>query len=506
MIEGTQQRHQQTHAIVIGGSIAGMLTARVLVEHFDRVTIIERDALPDHASPRKGTPQARHLHVLLERGRQIMEQFFPGLTETLISDGASLLDTAGNCSILNPAGWAVQFRSGIHMLTCSRDLLDLHLRRRLKTHPRISWKQGVDVTALVHDDRQGAVRGVVLKKRSQAFGAECPSDSGESVGSESDTILSADFVADASGRGSRAPQWLESLGYGRPHETIVSARMGYATRVFRRPPALRASRQGVFIQAAPPVHTRSGVAVPIEGDRWIVSVSGGDADYPPTDPDGFMDFVRSLRSSAIYDAIKDCEPVSPVFGRRGLDNHMRHFDRMTHWPENFVVLGDAACAFNPVYAQGMASAAMAALALDRCFRARRLRDGHAKGLAKRFQIRLARVVRVPWLLATREDLRYRHVSGAEPSAAARWAHRYMDQVFRVITRSRATRSRSLQVFHLLRHPVTLLHPGNVARVLATAASRLVARSARVALALPVLCSLLKTAVSTSRAGAHRTRP
>src|SRR5262245_37027289 len=115
---GSDRTPEPRRAIVIGGSIAGMLTARVLADHFDRVIVIERDRLPDQLAPRRGTPQARHLHVLLERGRQILEQLFPGLSQDLVSEGASLLDTATDFSILNPAGWAVQFQSGIPMLTC----------------------------------------------------------------------------------------------------------------------------------------------------------------------------------------------------------------------------------------------------------------------------------------------------------------------------------------------------------------------------------------------------
>jgi predicted flavoprotein YhiN len=35
------------HAIVVGASMAGMLAARVLADTFERVTVLERDALPD---------------------------------------------------------------------------------------------------------------------------------------------------------------------------------------------------------------------------------------------------------------------------------------------------------------------------------------------------------------------------------------------------------------------------------------------------------------------------
>jgi hypothetical protein len=289
--------------------------------------------------------------------------------------------------------------------------------------------------------------------------------------------LHADFVVDASGRGSRASQWLESLGFGRPEETVVNARLGYATRIYRRPSRLPCSRQGLFVQAAPPIHTRAAVAVPIEGDRWIVTLSGGDGNYPPTDDAGFLDAVRGLRTSLIYDAIKDSEPLSPVFGQRGLDNRLKHFERMPRWPERFAVLGDAACAFNPVYAQGITAAALGVMALDECLRrCGSCSPSRIAGVARRFQKRLARVVRTPWLLATGEDRRYRKTESQPISALTRCTHRYMDHVFHLITRSTVVRSRSLEVFHLMRHPVTLFHPGNVVRVIANVAKRFCGRA------------------------------
>lgn len=51
--------------VVIGGSIAGLLAARVLAEYCDSVTIIERDKLPLQPHNRKGVPQSVQPHVLL---------------------------------------------------------------------------------------------------------------------------------------------------------------------------------------------------------------------------------------------------------------------------------------------------------------------------------------------------------------------------------------------------------------------------------------------------------
>src|SRR5262245_26030306 len=80
------------HALVIGGGMAGLLAGRVLADHFEQVTIIERDRFPQEPTFRKGVPQSRHLHVLLRRGQIILEQLFPGLEAELAASGALLVD------------------------------------------------------------------------------------------------------------------------------------------------------------------------------------------------------------------------------------------------------------------------------------------------------------------------------------------------------------------------------------------------------------------------------
>jgi 2-polyprenyl-6-methoxyphenol hydroxylase-like FAD-dependent oxidoreductase len=440
--------------------MAGMLAARVLSNHFDQVSIIERDQYPDAAASRRGVPQARHLHVLLERGRLILEQLFPGLSAEMVADGAHMVDTAADFALLNPAGWAVQFPSGIRMLACSRDLVDWHVRRRLRMNPRVRFVPEMDVAGIVPDESRTGIAGVAV--RSRAVDRTKPA-----LANEREATIFGDLVVDASGRGSRAPKWLESLGYPRVDETVVNAFLGYASRFYRCPAGLPGGCKGLFLQAAPPKNNRAGVAFPIEGDRWIVTVSGGARDYPAGDESEFLNFVRSLRSPVLYEAIKDAEPLSPIFLHRGGENRVRHFDRMSRWPERFVVLGDAVCTFNPVYAQGMTAAALSAMSLDACLLRQRSWHPHGSltGLARRFQASVARIVAVPWMFATTEDLRYSTTESAHSLWTDRLMHRYIDHVLRLSTTSPTVRRRSLSVFHMLNSPATLFHPGTLARVL-----------------------------------------
>jgi hypothetical protein len=158
---------------------------------------------------------------------------------------------------------------------------------------------------------------------------------------------------------------------------------------------------------------------PIENDQWMVNVAGAGNERPPTDEALFLEFIKNLIHPALYDAVKDAEPLSALHTYQRTENRLRHFDRLTRWPENFVVLGDAACAFNPTYGQGMSVAALEAQALDRWL--------HTSQHALVFQQQLPKVVRGPWLMATNEDSRLPHVKGATTSRFDQIYQRYIDE-------------------------------------------------------------------------------
>jgi len=284
------------HAIVIGGSIAGLAAARVLAERFTRVTVVERDRCSDRLEPRRGVPQDRHQHLLLMRGQQILEELFPGIRSELIGAGAVPLDLTQDVAWLMPAGWAIRTLSGQIALGSSRMLLESAMRRRARAVPGVAVREGARVAGLMTSPDRAAVTGIRL-------------DDGE--------CMEAEVVVDASGRGSRAPQWLEAHGYARPEEVVVSAHIGYASRVYRLARPLPAGLRGALVRATPPTCTRGGVMMPIEGACVLVTMVGFDRDYPPTDEAGFLAFARTLRSLLIWDAIRDAEPRTAIAATSG---------------------------------------------------------------------------------------------------------------------------------------------------------------------------------------------
>ncbi|HSE18997.1 MAG TPA: hypothetical protein VLB46_18200 [Pyrinomonadaceae bacterium] len=440
---------QGRHAVVLGGSLAGLLAARVLSEHFDEVTLIERDPYSETPEVRRGIPQANHVHGLLLRGREVLEELFPGLQDEMIGAGVPLVDMANEIAWYTRGGWGVRFPSEMKVLAFTRPVLDLHLRRRLSSNPRVKIMDNTDVLRLIPDGEKNRLAGVLICPRN--------SESDRKVATE----LRADLVVDTTGRASRAPRWLNDLGYVIPEETVVDAHLGYASRLYRIPGDFNRDWKCAYVQSAPPQRNRGAILFEVEGNRWLVTLTGGARDYPPSDEGGFLEFARSLPVSTIYDAMCAAEPISPIKTHRGTENRLRHFERAKELPENFLVFGDAVCAFNPVYGQGMTIAALGALTLKNTLR----ENGDPRGLSRRFLKRLGKVNKAPWLLATGEDYRYPETEGHGAGLMTKFMHRYMNHVVELATQSVAVRHVLLRAFSMMIPPTALFHPRILCRVL-----------------------------------------
>jgi len=434
-----------SHAVVAGGSMAGLLAACVLADHYDRVTLLERDRLPDAAEPRKGTPQARHIHVLLAAGRRVIEGLLPGFTADLFAAGAIDVDTLADIEWISPAGPGVRFASDLRMLGASRPLIEWGVRRRVLAHPKIHARTEVDVEALRVAD--GRVVGVEIEDRSGS--------------SRTTEAIDADLVVDATGRASKAPRWLEAAGYPVPRETVINGFLGYATRTVRAPANWAGEWKGFYLQTAPPRCRRGGLIAPIEGGRYMVGLIGGGKDYPPTDEAEYVAFARSLPDPRLAAFLEASEPLTPIVGTKTSENRIRHYEELPRRPAGLLVTGDAVCAFNPVYGQGMSTAALGADALDRCLRAGRT------NLEGRFQKELARSNARPWLMATGEDYRYAEAEGPKPGWTTRLAHGYLDRVIALATKDRGVRRKFMEVLHLIRSPNCLFTPDLLVRAALT---------------------------------------
>jgi len=451
----------QEHAIVIGGGIGGLLSAAVLARHYQRVTIIDRDtgmAGPD-AQPtvRSGVPQGHHVHVLLSLGWRLLESMFPGLDARLQGAGAKPVDWIKDVVWETPFGRSPRVASDLHSRLCSRPLLELSVRAELLTNERVRLADGYEVTGVQTTGTPPRILGVEVREHGAHTGATLTADD-----------LRADLVVDTSGRSSQCAQWLEDLGYPAPAETIIDARLGYASRIYRRDP--KVDWRVLYVMNRAPSTPHSGVVYEIEDDRWIVTLVGYNGHFPPTDEAGFLECARNLAKPAIYEAIRDAEPLSKIRGYRRTENRMRHFEGMRRWPVGLLVLGDAACALNPVYGQGMTVAALAATVLGETLR----KDPSAARLGPTFQRRLATSMKDAFTTATSDDLRWPETSG-HASPGLRLMHKYVDRVMTCATKDARIHARLLEVLQMVRPASALLSPRILQRALRT---RVPASSAR----------------------------
>ena len=441
------QSNAHRTAVVMGGSIAGLWTARVLSDFFYQVVIVERDHLPDGPEHRSGVPHARQYHILLLRGLQIMQELFPDLEQELVTAGAVQFDLIADTKMRGRGQWLRQFPSGQMMLSCSRLLLESALRRRLKQHPGVRFIEDVEVTGLLADDQRSTVTGVNLCWRRDG---ERPRDS--------ELALEADLVVDALGRRSPTPQWLMALGYDAPEEAVVDSFLGYVSRRYRQPVNWQADWHMMLLAATAPHDPRGGLIFPEENGVWVVMMAGANKDYPPTDEAGFQDYARSL-GPEFHEAVQAAEPISKVYGYRGTDSRWRHYEKLDRWPERFVVLGDAFCGFNPIYGQGMTIAALSAVALGQELKQA---NGRLDGVAQRAQREIGKATEGAWLLATGADLEWPETVGGESGQglADRFGRWYLNKLMDALPYDEKVRLAFTHV-NQLTEPATALFAPNV---------------------------------------------
>ena len=438
------------HAVVIGGSIAGLLAARVLADRFQHVTLVDRDQLPLTAQARRGVPQSVQPHVLFTKGYRILEQLFPGIGATLADAGAISFDWGTEFRHYQAGHWAQTLANdpGLRSYTCTRPLLESTIRQRVQQLPNVRLLTGHRVVGLSCNPTHSRITGVKLDRRTQA-----PEE------------LRAHLVVDASGRGTQAPHWLTDIGFAPPAATVINPGLGYATRRYRIPANVTPDCKILLISHEPPSQTRLGYLAQVENGEWIVTLGGYGHDYPPTDTAGFLEFAHSLPSPEIYQAITAAELVADTQVHRATANRLYHYEQ-TELPTGFVAMGDAVCALCPVYGQGMTVSALSAIVLQEWLsRTQRLSDSNAFQGAK-FQQQLARSNALPWSLATGLDGQFPTTKGAKSSS-------WMDRVFQQYTKRLMLRAHTdpelqlqfLKVAQMLESPANLLHPRTLLKAL-----------------------------------------
>lgn len=433
--------HIGDRAVVLGGSMAGILAARVLAEAYREVLVVDRDEVVGVSGPRRGAPHTRHAHGLHARGHLILEELFPGLTDELRAVGVPTGDLGEmrwffNARKLRPA------RTGLISVTAPRPVLECHVRDRVAALPNVIFMEHYDILGLVANANRSCVVGARVQRR---------------FGGADEELIEADVVVDATGRGSRTPAWLQELGYRRPPEERVKVGLAYTTRHYRTRPEMFDGVQSIN-PVASPGHPRGAFFGQVGPDVCILSLTGLLGDHPPCDPDGFLEFVRSLPVPDVYEAVRDAEALDDATCFRFPTSVRRRYEQLDSFPDGLLIIGDALCSFNPVYGQGMSVAAVQAMTLrEYVRRGTRPQSGP-------FLRDVARVIDTPWDISAGGDLDFPGVQGHR-TAKVLLGNAYMARLQYAATKDAKVTEGFMRVAGLMDPPEALMRPQMLVRVL-----------------------------------------
>lgn len=427
--------------MVLGGSMGGLLAARVLADFYDTVTVVERDELRADVAHRKGVPQGRHFHTVLLRGARALDGMFPGLVDDLVAAGAPRVELLRQARVIVNGHQLARVRTGADAVQLTRPLLESQVRERVLGQGAVKTLDGTDVVGL--RAQRGRVTGARIVNRTTARPRE--------------EVLEADLVVDATGRSGRSVKWLGELGYRAPKVDRVEIDCAYTSRLLRIPKGALGT-DGLVLVGPIPGRTRGFALAAQEDDRWMLTAVGMAGDHPPVDEAGLLEFVASAAPSDVYEAVRDAEPLSDPQPHRFPASIRRRYERLRGFPEGLLVFGDAICSFNPIYGQGMTVAAVQAEALHRCL------SESPNDLARRFFPAAAKAIDPVWQLNAGGDLALPEIPGRRP-LATRLINRYVARAQRVGATDPAVATAFIRVGGLLDPPAAILAPRILGRVL-----------------------------------------
>jgi len=434
-------------AVVVGAGIGGLSMAGVLAKYFEQVEIFERDRLTPSFGSRSGTPQDRHPHGLLAGGLQALGEIFPGFESDLAKAGAVAVRVARDIQYERPDFGVLPKRDfGLSLLCASRPLIELVLRRRVEAIANIALRPNCRVNGIVPTTSGTAVDGIRFD-----------------AGSGSCEVLAADLVVDASGRGALTSTLFDALGWERPAETEVGVDLSYATVVVAIPPSAPPDWKLVFTLPDPPFLALDAVLVPMEGGRWITTIAEHGATARLETWDAFLEASRSLTTPTIYNALRYAKPPDGIRHYRFPSSYWKHFERLPRLPRGVLPVADALCRFNPIYGQGMSSAAKQARLLQDVLRRAAAEPDPIAASQAGFMAEVASVLETPWTMSTSADFAFPGTRGERPENFAE-AQQFETALFRAAVADPVVHRALMEVAQLLQPQSRLQEPQIMRRI------------------------------------------
>jgi 2-polyprenyl-6-methoxyphenol hydroxylase-like FAD-dependent oxidoreductase len=425
-------------AVVIGGSFAGLTAAAALAERAREVVVLECRPMPHDEPPTSVAPHGSAPHLLLAGGALALENLVPGLGADLVDHGAQLADDRRRCHWWAAGAVRRAFPDlEVDVPLCTRALVETRLRARVRMLDNVVLLDEVIVRSI--DVADGWVRGLRMERHGE------PSN------------LDADLVVDASGRGSRSSAWLAEAGVPEPPLRKVEIGVTYTSVDVRRNPGDLDGGIIAVVQNTPQL-ARLGLAATAEGDRWRFLLGGYFGDAAPPTRDGMFAFVRSLPDPVLVGLLENewlAEPTQYRFP----SSQRRHWEEVRGLPGGFCAVGDSVASFNPLYGQGMSSAAQQVEALVGCLD----RLGNRASLGRAVARATAKIVANPWQIATGGDFVYPQTQGRK-APGTDFVNRYIENVMAAAASDEDVNLALTKVQHLLAPPSSLLTPGTMLRV------------------------------------------
>jgi 2-polyprenyl-6-methoxyphenol hydroxylase-like FAD-dependent oxidoreductase len=433
-------------AVVIGASISGLMAARALSNHFAKVIVLERDSLADDEHPRKGVPQAHHVHVLLTSGLETLEHYFPGIVDEMVREGVDRMAWSEDMRWYQAGSWKTRIPCGISFYPQARVALEGRIRARLRKQPGVEIRSECSVQGLMYDESRQSVSGVRVMQDGQPGG------------------IQADLVVDAAGRGSRVLKWLDELRYPAPPKEVMPIDLVYVSRLYRQTGAAR-NWKGLACHPSGGI-PRGGILLPLDSERWILTLFGYLGEHPTADDEGILRFTKELPVPDLYNVISQAEPLSDPIKFEYPRQVRQRYDKLERFPNGLLVVGDAMCSLDPVFGQGMTIASQEARALDGALS---VKTDNAEALRIAFFVACQHIIETPWLVTKSEALRFKNMPGEHP-LFIRILQWYTGHVFALSAESVQVYRAFLDVMHLTHGPEALFRPAVLGRVLGRALS------------------------------------